>query len=256
MILYDIPLGFRGMILIALIAASMSTFDTIVNMTLGFFTRDIYQRYIRPNAPNKELMRVSWIFGVFLIVLGFFLSYSVKNINDIWGWVIMGLMGGLTVPLFLRFYWWRFNGQGFALGMLFGLLSAFIQRIFVPGMPEIWQFLMVLATGGTGCLLGTFISEPTEPEVLKHFYKTTRPFGLWGPMNKILDPKTQAATRKENRNDLLALPFAYGWQITLFLWPMLLIVRNWSGFAVTFAVFCISLLGMYIFWYRNLPDKV
>lgn len=132
-ILFDIPMGFRGLILVALIAASMSTFDTQVNMSLGFFTRDIYQRYIRPKAGNKELIRVSWLIGIILILFAFLLSYKVKNINDIWGWIIMGLMGGLTVPLFLRFYWWRFNGEGFAVGMIFGLVSAFVQRIFFPG---------------------------------------------------------------------------------------------------------------------------
>lgn len=252
-ILADIPVGFRGLILIALIAASMSTFDSIVNMTLGFFTKDIYQGYLRKGAGNKELIRVSWSFGLLLVILGFFLSYKVKNINDIWGWVIMGLMGGLTVPLFLRFYWWRFNGQGFAVGMLFGLASAFIQRIVYPDMSEIWQFIMVLATGGVGCLLGTLLTKPTDTAVLKHFFNTTRPFGLWKPFYETMDVETRQKAREENKNDLLAVPFVYGWQITLFLWPMLLMVQNWTGFVVTFSVFCISLLGMYFFWYRNLP---
>ncbi len=252
-VLFDVPVGFRGLILIALIAASMSTFDTQVNMALGFFTRDIYQRYIRPEAGNKELVRISWLFGVVLVVLGFLLSYTVKNINDIWGWIIMGLMGGLTVPLFLRFYWWRFNGEGFAMGVIFGLLSAFIQRIFFPQINEIWQFVYVLITGSTGCILGTLIGKPTDFEVLKNFYKTTWPFGFWKPLKSDLDEKTRLEMGKEHKNDLMAVPFTYGWQITLFLWPMLLLVRNWKGFFVTFVLFCISLIGMYFTWYRNLP---
>ncbi len=254
-VLFDIPVGFRGLILIALIAASMSTFDTQVNMSLGFFTRDIYQRYIRPKAGNKELVRVSWLVGIILIVLAFLLSYTVKNINDIWGWIIMGLMGGLTVPLFLRFYWWRFNGEGFAFGMILGLVSAFVQRIYYPDLSEIWQFIMVLVTGGAGCIIGTVLTKPTETHVLEHFYKTTRPFGLWKPLINTLNPQTRKETRKEHKNDLLALPFAYGWQITLFLWPMLLMVRNWKGFFVSFGIFAVSLAGMYVFWYRNLPKE-
>jgi Na+/proline symporter len=252
-ILFDIPVGFRGLILIALLAASMSTFDSQVNMSLGFFTRDIYQRHIRPNASNKELVRISWLFGIVLIVLGFLLSYTVKNINDIWGWIIMGLMGGLTVPLFLRFYWWRFNGQGFAAGMIAGLASAFIQRIYYPDMNEIWQFVMVLIVGGSGCLIGTLLTRQTDNNVLEHFYKTTRPFGLWRPLKNSLEPEQRMITAEEHKNDLLALPFAYGWQITLFLWPMLLMVRNWKGFAITFTIFIVSLLGMFLLWYKKLP---
>jgi Na+/proline symporter len=46
-IMFDIPKGMRGLILIAVIAASMSTFDTNVNTTAGYFVKDIYQRYLR-----------------------------------------------------------------------------------------------------------------------------------------------------------------------------------------------------------------
>jgi hypothetical protein len=88
---------------------------------------------------------------------------------------------------------------------------------------------------------------------LQNFYKKTRPFGLWGPLKETLDRETRIAMQKEHRNDILAVPFTYGWQISLFLWPMLLLLRNWAGFAVTFGIFCISLTGMYFLWYRNLP---
>ena len=37
--------------------------------------------------------------------------------------------------------------------------------------------------------------------------------------------------------------------------PMLLIVQNLSGAAVTFGIFAFSLLGMYLFWYRKLPPE-
>jgi Na+/proline symporter len=105
-ILFNIPAGCRGLILIALLAASMSTFDFIVNMTAGFFTRDIYQRYIRPKAGNKELIYATWIFIFALVGTGFLFGYSVKSINDIWDWFIMALGGGLVVGMTLRFYWW------------------------------------------------------------------------------------------------------------------------------------------------------
>ena len=52
---------------------------------------------------------------------------------------------------------------------------------------------------------------------------------------------------REHRNDLLALPFALGWQITLFLLPMQLIIRNWQGFRVAFAIFALCLGRMYVF---------
>jgi len=66
------------------------------------------------------------------LIKAFLLAYSVRSINDIWDWIIMGLGGGMMVPLILRMYWWRFNGGGFATGMLFGTVAAIAQRGPVP----------------------------------------------------------------------------------------------------------------------------
>ena len=66
-LLHRIPKGIRGLLLVALLAASMSTFDSCVNATTGFFTRDIYQRYYRRKAGRRELNVASYAFGVVLV---------------------------------------------------------------------------------------------------------------------------------------------------------------------------------------------
>jgi SSS family solute:Na+ symporter len=58
---------------------------------------------------------------------------------------------------------------------------------------------------------------------------------------------------REHRHDLIALPFTLGWQITLFLLPMQLVVRNFQAFGCTLVIFLVCLGGMYVFWYRHLP---
>ncbi|RKY08491.1 MAG: sodium:solute symporter [Planctomycetota bacterium] len=246
------PAGLRGMILVALIAASMSTFDSMLNGALAYFTRDIYQDYIRPDAGRKELNFVNWAFGFFLVALGVLFGYSAKSINDVWGWLAMGLGGGLIIPLVLRFYWWRFNGVGFALGTLFGLISAILQRAFLPQMNEIFQFLLMIMVSLSGAIIGTFIGKPVKRQVLENFYKTTRPFGLWRNFKAILDPKVAEDMSKEHKNDILAIPFTLGWMITMFLLPMQLIVGSYKAFGITLCIFLICLSGMYFLWYKKL----
>jgi len=252
-ILTQIPMGARGMILVVLLAASMSTFDSTVNKTAGFFTRDIYQRYLRPKASNRELIHASWAFCFVIVTLGYIMGYSAKSINDIWGWIMSGLGGGLLVPFILRFYWWRFNASGFAIGLTLGLIGALLQRLLKPEMHEIAQFFTVLGIGSVGTLLGTYVTGPTTSDVLENFYKTTRPFGVWGHLKKRLLFNEQQAITKEHWNDLISIPFAFFWQVTLFMLPMLIIIRNVRAFWVAFSIFIISLAGMYLFWYRNLP---
>ena len=263
-ILFYIPPGLRGMLLVALIAASMSTFDSNVNRGAAFFTRDLYQRFFRPKAAQSELIYATWAFIIFVTALGLISGNYIKNINDIWGWIIMGLGGATLVPFFLRFYWWRFNGSGFAIGMTLGLTGAVAMKILTPVLiahwefweileDERWQFLIMLSIGLVSTLVGTFLTKPTDTKVLENFYKTTRPFGVWGHLKSTLSPEARAAMTREHRNDLIALPFNLGWQITLFLLPMQLVIQSFRAFKITLVIFLVCLAGMYIFWYRNLP---
>lgn len=266
-ILYRIPNGLRGLILVALIAASLSTFGSIVNWTIGFFTRDFYQAYIRPKASIRELIYASWVFGLFFIIVCFVFAYWVKNINDIWDWFIMALGGGLVVPTILRFYWWRFNGGGFAIGTLVGLAGAVLLRIFqivaptdVPTLQlilnhPVWQFFTTIIIGLIGSIIGAYLTQPTERSVLEQFYRTTRPFGFWKPLEGVLPENLRYKTRREHFYDMVSLPFVLGWQITLFLLPMLLMVKNYQAFWTGLIVFLICLFGMWRFWAKNLPEE-
>jgi Na+/proline symporter len=231
--------GFRGLLLIALIAASMSTFDSTVNATTGLITRDLYQKYIRPRAQTRELVYVSWLFVVL-------------SINDIWDWIIMGLGGGLLVPTFLRLYWWRFNGGGFAIGTVSGLAGAVAQRVLLPDLDATGKFLLVGAIGLVGSVVGTYLTRPTSRDVLVEFYRRTRPFGFWGSFPMLLADKTRKEMRAEHRRDLLALPFAMLWQVTLFMMPMQLIIHSYRALFVTFVLFVIGLGGLYLIWLRHL----
>jgi len=256
-ILFNIPMGLRGLLVIALIAASMSTFDSNVNKGAGYFTRDLYQRYMRPGASREELIYASWAFVLLVAATGLLLGFYVEKINTIWDWIIMGLGGGLLVPRFLRLYWWRLNGAGFAIGTLVGLAGAIAQGVFFPEWTAPVKFLATLGIGLVGTIVGTYLTQPTETDILERFFRTTRPFGLWGPVKRHFPSEFLAIASREHRNDLLAAPFALGWQITLFLLPMQLIVHSYAAFRTTLGIFLVCLAGMYVFWYRNLlPNEV
>ncbi len=254
-LLFNIPLGLRGLIIVALLAAAMSTFNSIINMTTGFLTKDFYQGYIRPKASNKELIYLSYVFSILQVVIGLAMAYSTESINVIWGWLMMGLSAGLMVPTLLRLYWWRFNGSGFAIGMAAGLGAAILQRTYLPAMIEWQQFVYILGIGLLGSIIGTYLTPPTSRAVLEHFYKTTRPFGLWKPLERILPESVLAATKREHFYDIVSLPFTLGWLVTILLMPMQLMIHAYPAFWGTFVIFAVSMVGLYFFWYRQLPPK-
>jgi SSS family solute:Na+ symporter len=252
-ILLYLPVGFRGFLLIAFVAAAISSFNSSVNMTTAYFTRDIYQRHLRQNAKNKELLYATYLFAVVLVASGFILAYNIHSINQIWGWIIMALGGGLAIPSFLKFYWWRYNGQGFAIGTIVGILGAILINRVVPGLVEWEQFLMIAGVSLIATVIGTLMTDPTDDTVLTHFYQTTKPFGFWSPYKKRLSDSARTTMEREHRYDFTALPFALMWQVTLLLLPMQLMIRSFQDFIVTFLLFTVSAGGVYWFWYRRLP---
>jgi Na+/proline symporter len=252
-LLFNVPAGIRGIILVTLIAASMSTFDSSVNRATAFFTRDIYQKFFRPKAKRIELLTAIYIFTVSMVALAFLMGYTSKSINDIWGWIMMGLISGLSIPTVLRLYWWRFNGGGFTFGVVIGVACAILQRLFLPDLAEQWQFVILTSISLTAAVIGTFLSRPTDDKVLKHFYKTTRPFGLWKPMEHILPKDLQKAMRREHKNDLIAIPFGLCWIIGMFMLPITLIIQNFRASAAFGVLFAVGVAGLYKYWYKNLP---
>jgi len=254
-LLFNIPAGLRGLLLIVLLAAAMSTFNATINMTTGYVTRDIYQKYLHRAASTRELIYVSWATVLGLTAVSFVFAYSVKSINDIWDWIIMGLGGGLMVPLLLRLLWWRFNGGGFALGTFTGLTAAILQRALYPGMDPRLQFLFLGCVGLAASIIGTYLTPPEDVKAVGRFYRITRPFGVWGPFRRALPPAERAAMELEHRRDILCVPFALLWQVNMFLMPMQAVIGAWSGFAVSFVLFCVGLTGMYFLWFRHLPKE-
>lgn len=245
--------GMRGVLVIALIAAALSTFGSWVNLATGQFVNDFYKKWVRPQAQTRELIFASWGTVVGIVTCSFLFSLTLDSINDIWGWMMMGFGAGFLVPAFLRLYWWRFNGAGSAIGTLIGMAAAIVQRLLWPDLNEVWQFVFVLSVGFVSSVTVALLTAPTDPEVLRKMYLETRPFGVWGHLKETLSPEEREKTTREHRQDLIALPFALVWQTTLFLAPMLFIIHNWEGFAVASAICLGSFAAIWFFWFRHQP---
>lgn len=254
-ILMEIPAGIRGLLVITFVAAAFSSFNSIVNTTTAYFTRDIYQRFLRPAAKDRELLIASYFFICMMVLVSYTSAYRFKSITQIWGWIVMGLGGGLAIPSMLKFYWWRYNGSGFAIGMLVGILSSFVEIIFFSDLLEWQQFIAVATVSLIATIAGTLLTRPTEESVAMKFYETTRPFGFWKPFKLKLNPAVRRSMEREHRNDIIAAPFALGWQISLFFLPMQLMVSNYKQFFATLVFFLFCLAGMYFFWYKKLPAE-
>jgi hypothetical protein len=58
---------------------------------------------------------------------------------------------------------------------------------------------------------------------------------------------------REHKYDLISLPFAFFWQLTMLMLPLFLIVKQFRASAVAASILAVSLTGLYFFWYKKLP---
>ena len=192
-----LPVGIMGLVLTGLLGAFMGTFSGTLNAAQAYIVNDIYLKYVNPNAPNRKVISMNYLVGVVVVVIGVILGFFAKDVNSILQWIVSALYGGYIAANMLKWYWWRFNANGFFWGMMSGIISALIFPYVFDGLPlYYWPLLFLISLAG--CFIGTYTAAPTDAAVLKDFYKTVRPWGFWKPVHEMViaeDPSFQPNKR-------------------------------------------------------------
>jgi hypothetical protein len=120
--------------------------------------------------------------------------------------------------------------------MLVGIGAALVLPQFFSH--ALWAFFPILLLSLVACVLGSLLSEPESEDVLKGFYKSVRPWGFWGPIQKMVqeeDPSFQPNRRfgRDSVNVVLAII----WQMTLVTMPLYMVLKNWKGMWISILLF-------------------
>lgn len=98
-----LPPGMTGLVIVAIMAAAMSTLASSLNSSATLMMRDWYQRFIRPDATERQSMIVLYGTTVIWGFLGTGVALLLINISsalDAW-WTLSGIFGGGMLGLFL-----------------------------------------------------------------------------------------------------------------------------------------------------------
>jgi len=252
-----LPIGIEGFLIAGLMAAAMSTFDSTVNAGAAYWVKDIYLERINPNATHKQQMRQSYMASIMIVILGLGLTLIVKNINEIWGWITMSIGAGMIIPQLIRWYWWRLNGYGYAIGMATGTVAAIVWKILAPeGTPEYLSFMFSAGMALAGTIIGTLLTEPTDEKVLLNFYRKTRPFGFWSKIRAKFSGEFISKINSENKRDIFSIFFAVPWQCSLFLMWLMLAMKRFDNFVVLLIITIVLSVILYFSWFRHLSTEV
>ncbi|RZK50653.1 MAG: sodium:solute symporter [Pedobacter sp.] len=249
-----LPVGVLGLVLTGLLGAFMGTFSGTLNAAQAYIVNDIYLKYINPEASNKKVMRMNYLSGIVVVLVGVCFGFMAKDVNDILQWIVGGLYGGYVAANCLKWYWWRFNAHGFFWGMTVGIIAALLMPYFTWGLPLYWwPLLFVLSL--IGCIIGTYTAPPTEESILKNFYKTVRPWGFWKPIQeKVMVDDPQFVPNKNFVFDMGNVVLGIIAQLCLTIFPMYLILGMYHPLVITIIILITIAIILKRTWWNRLED--
>lgn len=197
---------------------------------------------------------MNYIVGIIVVIVGVVFGFMANNVNDILQWIVGGLYGGYVAANCLKWYWWRFNANGFFWGMAVGIGAALIMPYVTTGLPLYWwPLLFVLSFAG--CIIGTYAAPPTDMAVLKSFYSTVKPWGFWKPVHQqVLIDDVSFVGNKKFKLDMFNVVLGIIAQLCLTILPMYLILSMHLPLFITIAILAFIIIILKKTWWEKLED--
>jgi Na+/proline symporter len=249
-----VPIGFKGVLIAALLASFMSTFVSTVNSGAAYVVNDIYKRYVNPTAPAKRYVWAGWITSSAVILLGILFGFVMtKDVHSVTKWIVSSLIPAFVAPNVIKWHWWRFNGYGFFAGMVAGTAAALFIPGFFPHLPEVFTFLFILTVSFAASIMVCLLTAPESDEVLKSFYRTVRPWGFWGPIyEKCRAENPGFQKNRDFPRDMFNIAVGLVWQTSLVTSPIYLCIQHWKELWISLAVCAVTSLILKFTWYDKL----
>lgn len=193
MVISDLaPSGLRGLMLVTFFAAFMSTISTQMNWGASYLVKDVYQRFIKPEATDKHYANASRVASVLVLSSGGCATWLMKDysIDTIWN-ILLALGAGTGLVFMLRWFWWRINAWSEIVAMIASLVFFLLVgveekktslEVLVVGSAQV-KIMVVAFASITAWLIATYVTPPESMDKLTAFYKKIGPGGPgWKPV--------------------------------------------------------------------------
>ena len=175
-----LPPGLIGLVLASLLAAVMSTLSTHLNWGASYVAYDAYQRFLRPEASDEELVKAGrWTTAGLMVLAALFallLSDALQSFQ-----ILLQIGAGTGLIFILRWFWWRINAWSEISAMIISFVVAIVLQLLLPelGLALGAGLNLLLGVGITtlGWLTVTWLTPPDEAATLRNFYRRIQPAG-------------------------------------------------------------------------------
>ena len=130
--------GIFGFVLAALMAALMSTADTLINAASAVFVNDVYRPYVKKDADDKHYLKIARISSLAVAGIGLLLVplFTGETVYAAHGKFTAAITPPIVIAILLGILWKRFNAPGALAAMVGGGIFVFLS--FFPPFTELF----------------------------------------------------------------------------------------------------------------------
>ena len=165
------PAFIAGLLLSAILAASMSTADSQLLLSTSAFTSDVYKPIFRKKASDKEILWAGRIMVAVIAVIALVIAMSpdCKRIMALveCAWTAFGAAFGPVILLSL--YWKRFTYKGALAGIIVGFAVDALWYAFLSSSTGLYEIIPGFICGAIAAVVVSLIDKAPSEEVLKLF---------------------------------------------------------------------------------------
>ena len=173
------PAAITGILLSAIIAASMSTADSQLLVASSSFTSDIYKPLIRKDASEKEVLWVGRGVVLIIAVIAFFIASSegkgaqaiMNLVENAWA----GFGSSFGAVIILSLFWRRFTYKGALAGVIAGAVTDILWLIFLSGPTGLYEIIPGFAISFIAAVVATLLDKEPSKEITDIFDAATAP---------------------------------------------------------------------------------
>lgn len=238
-----LPIGLKGLLLTAFMAAYLSTISTQVNWGASYLINDLFVPIVGESSSVNLVALSRWA-SILVMLVGASVTPFVNSISAVWEF-IMQCGAGLGLVLILRWYWWRINAWSeiaatvaplLAYALYYFVLSDLFPRSFEENNGPF--YFTVLITTITW-LVVTFLTRPESTQTIAQFCERVAPMGIW--------PAEVASETSDNRA-LTNLTFGWALMSATILFTLFtigsLVLAEWWAFLIYLLLALLSALGL------------
>jgi sodium/proline symporter len=193
-----LPAAVTGIVMAAIMAAIMSTADSLLLQTGSIASRDLYERFINPNASERQMIWVSRGFVLAIGAIGYVVALREPPAVAFVVIFTTSVLGSAFTPAFVCAVWWRkANTPGAIASMVMGAATAVSWEALSLAEPTTLAPMSagILASSVTIVLvsLATQNIAPVGPHILAAMDETMRV----GPIPEQMSAMSDFALRPE-----------------------------------------------------------